>query len=164
MYCKEILGVRQIYLPNEDAGAQLCLQFCLHRQPSSLPLSSLSASVRLMFSQSDCNAGDLQGERLPPPKKKHDQPTLCTSPRYTSPHHPSQPRQNEVEGVSVGLKIEIASAPLIYFISIGTHLHSWELMARISMNVKAGCCAVMHLCCFVLPWKQGGSQLQQIHT
>lgn len=29
------------------------------------------------------------------------------------------------------------------------------------MNVKAGCCAVLRLGCSVLPWKQGGSWLQQ---
>lgn len=94
-------------------------------------------------------------------QKKRSAHSLATSPRYTSAHRPSQPRQHEVQWVSVGLKIEIASAALIYFISVGTHLHTWELMARISMNVKAGCCAVMHLGCFVLPWKQGSCQLQQ---
>lgn len=91
-------------------------------------------------------------------KKKEKRIGLLSLYQVATPRHTNtnQPGQNELKWVSVGLKIEIASAALIYFISIGTHLHSWELMARISMNVKAGCCAVMHLCCFVLPWKLGG--------
>lgn len=156
-----------MHLPSGDAAAPALFAAVVYCSPGSLPLSSLSASVRLMFSQCDWDAGDLQAENK---ERKKNPPQKTTGPlslhHLATPHHTThdQPGQNEVEGVSVGLKIEIASAPLIYFISIGTPLHSWELMARISMNVKAGSCAVMHLCCFVLPWKQGGNRLQQIRT
>lgn len=48
---------------------------------------------------------------------------------------------------AVGLAAEIASAPLINFISVGIHLDSGEFMDGVSRNVKAA---------RLLPWKRGG--------
>lgn len=120
--------------------------------------------------QSDCcfySLIEMQKTRRQTPPTLHppSRPPGPACSHLATPHNttPTSGDRMKWRGLSVGLKIEIASAPLIYFISIGTHLHSWELMARISMNVKAGCCAVMHLSCSaLLPWIQGGGQLQQI--
>lgn len=140
-----------------------CSFVYITNRPSSLPAVFPLSHTDVFTVWLRCRrlAGRKEKKKKSPPKKRAAHSLYITSLHLTTP---PQPVKNEVESVSVGLKIEIASAPLIYFISIGTHLHSWELMARISMNVKAGGRAVKHFCCFVLRWKQGGSQLQHTDT
>lgn len=65
---------------------------------------------------------------------------------------PDQPGQNEVRGVSVGLKIEIASAPLVYFISDGTHplflrINGWDFYECESRLLSVMCTSAAHHCC-----------------
>lgn len=71
------------------------LQFRLHHQPNTLPLSSLSASDRLMFSQSDWDAGTYKQK-----KRENGRPTLSISGCYTSPHQ-HQPAKTEWSEVGV---------------------------------------------------------------
>lgn len=64
--------------------------------------------------------------------------------------------------LSVGLKTAIASAPLIYFISCGTHLHSWGLMARIFYECESRRLGFYALfCCFMLRGETGRRRIRQ---
>ncbi len=119
MYCKDILGVRQIHLQNGNAVAQLCLRqswiavlftSATKQPPSLFPLSLSHSDVFTVWLR--CRG--LTGREKTTTKKRSAHSLYITLLHLTTPHHPNQPRQNEVEGVSVGLKIEIASAPHIF--------------------------------------------------
>lgn len=100
-------------------------------------------------------------KKHPPPKNNN---SVCIGPPAptTQTGGDGAQRRRRRRRLSVGLKTEIASAPLIYFISCGTHLHSWGLMARIFYECESRWLGFYALfCCFMLRRETGRRRIRQ---